>query len=218
MSNYGSKRRTEAGECWRKKNKLPNCRSKMKLKKEIPRGIFRLFLVLMWLLLIICGCTTFREISSQLTLQPLNTVPSKAKHLRLTVGTKDHIVEVIKNTAAYYAPWQRIIIKNELHEYVVVEIGMITVDDFWIPPRKKYHWLKSFTFPPKACAYVIAVIPGKYYLAAESHQVTASGEYISGKNIWEFGLKPHYNRNIRFGSLRIKVGYAVKFTEWNLRK
>ena len=185
----------------------------MKFKK-ILQEIFKLI----WLVLIICGCTAFQEISYQSIFKFPDTIPSKAKHLQLTIGTKDRIIEVIKDTAAYYAPWQRIIIKNELHEYVIVEIGMITINDFWVPPKKEYHLLKSFTVPPKAYAYVIVVIPGKYYLAAESHQITATGEYISGKNIWKFTLKPHYNRNIRFDSLKIKVGYVIRFTEWNLRK
>ena len=142
--------------------------------------------------------------------------------------------EKMKEIKRSFAPWQRIVVKNQLNEVVEVEILFQTKNDFFRPPVKKTFLLKKIALRPHE--NIILLFPinrwgikdrygidGRYWLYARSYQKTASGMWCSGEMKKRLDLSYRHYRKI---SLKISLnenkrillhGNLIKFTKWNMK-
>ncbi len=130
-----------------------------------------------------------------------------------------------------FAPWQRLILINELNEVVEVEIFFETRNDFFTPPVRKSFLLKKITLKPYEILILLFPINrwgieerygvhGRFFIFARSYQRTASGVFWSGEMKKKLDLSYRHYRSIKFKleDKKIKLkGNEISFTKWNMR-
>jgi len=142
--------------------------------------------------------------------------------------------EKMKEIKRSFAPWQRIVVKNQLNEVVEVEILFQTKNDFFRPPVKREFLLKKIILRPKESILLLFPInrwgieekfgvKGRFFIRACSHQKTASGVWCSGEMKKRLDLSYRHYRKI---SLKISLnenkrillhGNLIEFTKWNMK-
>ncbi|MCD6412322.1 hypothetical protein J7K91_01395, partial [bacterium] len=108
-----------------------------------------------------------------------------------------------------FAPWQRLLLRNELNEVVEVEIFFQTRNDFYSPPVKRQFLLKKIVLQPKE--EIILLFPinrwgieekygvkGRFFIYSRSFQRTASGMFVSGEMKKKINLSYRHYRKIVF--------------------
>ena len=204
--------------------------------KEIKAAVFLLFFVMAFGLLSGCG-GEFKEILSEPVGAPWDSVGYKfrkeveleiQKKMAVVVGN-ERVCLAMKKMEHSIAPWQRILVMNLLNEVVAVELGFETRNDYWSPNLVRFNSIFVGVIPPKKAMLIVLPynrfeierrwgIKGRYLLVAEAHQKTATGEYVSGENIFYLNLEYRRIRKINCGRFKCKVGQVVKLTRHNLRK
>jgi len=197
-------------------------------------AVFLLFFVMTFGL---SGCGGFKEILSEPIGQPWDSVgykfrkevkPEIQKRMMVIVGNKK-VCLAMKRMENSIAPWQKILIMNYLNEIVAVELGFQTRNDYWSPNLVRFNSIFVGVIPPKKAMLVVLPlnryeierrygIRGRYKLIAEAHQRTATGEYISGENVFHLDLSYRNVRKVDCGKFKCKVAQIVKLTRYNLRK
>ncbi|MCD6085640.1 hypothetical protein J7J41_01430 [bacterium] len=199
---------------------------------------FLLFLIVFGVLFTLCGCgVRFKEVLSEPFGVPwdscsykfLSEVKSEIqKKIIVVVGNKKVCVEM-KRMEYSIAPWQKVLILNHLNEIVIIELGFETRNDYWSPNLKKFNSIMTGVITPKKAMLIVLPynryeierrweIKGRYKLIAEAHQRTATGEYISGENIFYLDLGYRKMKKVDCGKFKCKVGQVIKLTRHNLRK
>ena len=202
--------------------------------REIKAAVFLLFFVMAFGLL--SGCGGFKEILSE-PIQPWDSRsykfrkevrPEIQKKMVIVIGNKE-ICLAMKRMESSIAPWQKILVMNLLNEIVVIELGFETRNDYWSPNLKKFNSIVTGVIPPKKAMLIVLSfnryeierrygIRGRYLLVAEAHQKTATGEYLSGENVFYLDLGYRKIKEVDCGKFKCKVSQIVKLTRYNLRR
>ena len=202
--------------------------------REKKAAVFLLFFVMAFGLL--SGCGGFKEILSE-PIQPWDSRsykfrkevrPEIQKRMVIVIGNKE-ICLTMKRIEHSIAPWQRVLVMNLLNEVVAVELGFQTQNDYWSPNLVRFNSIFVGVIPPKKAMLVIVPlnryeierrygIRGRYLLVAEAHQKTATGEYVSGENVFYLDLGYRKIKRVDCGKFKCKVGQIVKLNRHNLRK
>ena len=203
--------------------------------KEIKAAVFLLFFVMAFGLL--SGCGGFKEILSEPVGIPWDSVGYKfrkeveleiQKKMAVVVGN-ERVCLAMKKMEHSIAPWQRVLVMNLLNEVVAVELGFQTQNDYWSPNLVRFNSIFVGVIPPKKAMLIVLPynrfeierrwgIKGRYLLVAEAHQRTATGEYISGENVFYLDLGYRKIKEVDCGKFKCKVSQIVKLTRYNLRR
>ncbi len=198
----------------------------------------KLIFVFLWGVLLLSGCGgTFKEVLSEPFGVPWDSCshkfkkeirPKIQKKMLVIVGNEE-VCSAMKQIENSIAPWQKVLILNHLNEIVAIELGFETRNDYWSPNLVRFNSIFVGVIPPKKAMLVIVPlnryeierrygIRGRYLLVAEAHQKTATGEYISGENIFHLDLSYRNVKKVDCGRFECKVGQVVNLTRHNLRK
>ena len=140
--------------------------------------------------------------------------------------------EKIKLVKKKFAPWQRLVVKNCLNEFIEVRIFFQTKNDFFRPPVKREFLLKKIILRPKENVLLLFPInrwgieerygvKGRFFISARSYQKTASGVFCSGEMRRKLDLSYRHYRSIKFKleDKKIKLkGNEVCFNKWNMKR
>ena len=210
----------------------------MREKKFLETLTGKLIFVFLWGVLLLSGCGgTFKEILSEPVGTPWDSVSYKFKNKvrpeiqkkMLVITGNQKVCLAMKETENSIAPWQKILIINYLNEIVAVELGFQSRNDYWSPNLVRFNSIFVGVIPPKKAMLVVLPfnryeierrygIKGRYVLVAEAHQRTATGEYISGENIFHLDLSYRNMRKVDCGKFKCKVAQIIKLTRYNLRR
>ena len=147
--------------------------------------------------------------------------------INFTVLLNEEKIETIKRN---FAPWQRLVLKNCLNEFIEVRIFFETRNDFFSPPVKRNFRLKRIVLQPKE--EIILLFPinrwgieekygvkGRFFIYSRSFQRTASGIFCSGEIRKKLDLSyRHYRKmSVKVKDKDIKFkGNKIEFKKYNM--